>query len=90
MAASWLEGTEGRIVELLWVAPAAGWLVIAAYWAQAGWRGVAPERAALVTTALLPLFVGVPLLAFVSPFHPGGYMLLGASLLAMLSGRKQH
>jgi hypothetical protein len=89
MAASWLDGVEGRIVELLWITPAASWLIIAGYWLHSGWRGPVPPPGAILATALLPLVVAVPLLVTISPAHPGGYLLIAAAGLALATARRR-
>lgn len=87
MAAGWLDGERQRIVILLWLTPAVTWFLVAAFWLYHALRGPAPGWPALVLTALVPLVVALPLLFYVSPLHPGGYMLLASSVLAVF-GRK--
>ena len=85
MAAGWLDGGPGRLVTLLWIAPALGWFVIAGFWAYHAAMGIVPGWPALIMSALIPACVGVPLLASISLSHPGGYLLLGSGLLALAS-----
>lgn len=88
MAAGWADGEPGRIVALLWVSCASVWLIVAAGWA---WHAVVrrgPGWPFLITTAAIPLAVALPLLVVSQGGHPGAYMLLGASALALWSGRK--
>lgn len=87
-AQRWLVGTPERVLSLLWLTPALSWLIIAAFWLYHAATGSAPSTASLVMTALLPLVVAVPLLVRVSPTHPAGYMLIGASVLALRSRKK--
>jgi hypothetical protein len=85
MVAGWFEGEKRAVMILLWIAPAASWLLIAAYWLVEAVKRRAPGWPALLLTAAIPLTVGVPLLALVSAAHPGGYMLVASSLLALAS-----
>ena len=88
MVSGWFEGDKRAIMVLLWIVPAASWLLIAAFWLFRAVRGVTLDWSVLLLTAAMPLLVGVPLLALVSPLHPGGYMLIAASVLALVSRRR--
>lgn len=85
MVAGWFEGEKRMVMILLWIAPAASWLLIAAYWLVEAVRRRVPEWPVLLLTAAIPLTVGIPLLALVSAAHPGGYMLVASSVLALVS-----
>ncbi len=84
MVSGWFEGDRRSVMILLWIAPAATWLLVAAYWLFPGARGSVSDWPVLLLTALIPLIVALPLVVLV-PQHPGGYMLLSASVLALLS-----
>lgn len=84
MVSGWFEGDRRSVMILLWIAPAATWLLVAAHWLFPGARISVPDWPVLLLTALIPLIVAVPLVALV-PQHPGGYLLLAASVLALLS-----
>ena len=88
MVAEWFAGDKRTIMVLLWITPAASWLLIAVFWLFKAVRGVTLDWSVLLLTSAIPLLVGVPLLVLVSPLHPGGYMLIGASLLALVSRRR--
>lgn len=88
MVSGWFEGQKRTILMLLWVTPAASWLLIAVFWLLRAVRGIALEWPVLLLTAAIPLLVAVPLLALVSPVHPGGWMLVAACLLALFSRPK--
>lgn len=88
MVADWFEGAKRTIMILLWITPAASWLLIAVFWMFKAVRGVSLDWSVLMLTAVIPLLVGVPLLALVSPMHPGGWMLVAASVLAFSSRRR--
>ena len=85
MVAGWFEGEKRTIMMLLWITPAASWLLIAAFWLFRAVRGVTLDWSVLMLTAAIPLLVGAPLLALVSAAHPGGYMLVASSVLALFS-----
>lgn len=89
MVLGWFEGDKRTIMVLLWIVPAASWLLIAAFWLFKALQGLALDWSVLMLTAAIPLLVGVPLLALVSPVHPGGYMLVAASVLALVSRRRR-
>lgn len=84
MVSGWFEGDRRSVMILLWIAPAATWLLVAAYWLFPRARRSVPDWPVLLLTALIPLMIALPLVALV-PQHPGGYMLLSASVLALLS-----
>ena len=88
MVSGWLEGQKRTIVTLLWIVPAASWLLIAVFWLFKALRGIALDGPVLLLTAAIPLLVAVPLLALVSVAHPGGWLLVAASLLVLFSRRK--
>ena len=89
MVAGWLGGDKRNIMMLLWIAPAASWLLIAGFWLLRALRGIALDWPVLLLTAAIPLMVAIPFLTVVSPAHPGGWMLLAACLLALFSRPKR-
>lgn len=88
MVSGWFEGAKRTIMILLWVTPALSWLLIAAFWLFKAVHGVTMDWSVLLLTAAIPLLVGAPLLTLVSVAHPGGWMLLAACALALLSRRR--
>ena len=88
MVEGWFEGDKRTIMMLLWITPAASWLLIAAFWLLWAVRGIALGWPVLLLTVAIPLLVGIPLLALLSPAHPGGWMLVAACLLALFSRPK--
>lgn len=85
MVAGWFDDEKRSVLILLWIAPAASWLLIAAYWLVQAVKRHPVDWPALLLTSAIPLTVGIPLLALVSAAHPGGYMLVGSSALALAS-----
>ena len=80
--AGWLEGDRGRIVGLLWSTAALSWAVVALVWIYAAIVPSATLRWPVLISAIIPLSLGLLLLAIVDPTHPGGYMLLVSAALA--------
>ena len=89
MVSGWLDGPRGTIFELLWATAALSWIVVAAIWLYAALRPSPALKVPVWISALIPLSVGVPLLAMVDPAHPGGYLLLLSSALAAIGAGKQ-
>ena len=82
MVSGWLDGPRGTIFELLWATAAVSWIAIAAIWLYAALRPSPALTVPVWLSALIPLSVGIPLLAMVDARHPGGYLLLLSSALA--------
>jgi hypothetical protein len=88
MAAAWLEGPRGQLVQLLWLSPGFDWLVVAAIWLFAALR---PSRALapfVVLACLIPAFTAIGLAVLTGATHPGLYLLAGAIGLALAGARK--
>ena len=82
--AAWLDGDRGMILSLLWGAAAFSWAAVALIWAYSAARPSPALKWPVWISALIPLSVGVLLLALVDGTHPGGYMLLASAALAVL------
>ena len=82
MVAGWLDGERGQILRLLWFVPPIDWVVVALIWAFAAWRPSRVLAAIVWLSALIPLAVAGMLLVTIGPGFPGGWMLLGATILA--------
>jgi hypothetical protein len=78
----WVEGGRGTIVILLWSNAAISWLVVALIWIAAAVRPAPALKLPIWISVLIPLAVGLPLLAVVDASHPGSYMLLLSAALA--------
>ena len=85
-AATWLEGTRGRIVSLLWAVAALNWVIVASIWGFAATRPSPLLRWPVWISALIPGLVGAILLAAVDRAHPGGYLLILSAMLAVAGG----
>ena len=83
-ASAWLGGARGQIVALLWANVAINWIIVALLWIVAAVRPSRSLRWPVVIAALIPLVTGVMLLLGVDAAHPGGYMLIGSSGLAVV------
>ena len=79
---AWLADDRGRILSLLWSTAALSWALVAVIWAYAALRPSAELKWPVWISALIPLSVGILLLALVDSTHPGGYMLLLSAMLA--------
>lgn len=88
MAASWLPDERGSLLVLLWVSGSVMWAIVALCWAYHYFAKREPGWPLLLTTAAIPASVGLPMLFVFSGGHPGAYMLLASSALALWSGRK--
>ena len=84
----WLAGDRGRIVSLLWSTAALSWALVAVIWAYAALRPSPDLRWPVWIAALIPLSVGILLLALVDSSHPGGYLLLLSAMLAGAGARR--
>jgi hypothetical protein len=85
-ASQWLDGLRGRIVALLWASAAINWIFVALIWTFAAIRPSAALRWPVWLTAMIPAVTGLMLLLGVDAGHPGGYMLIGSSVLAAVGG----
>ena len=88
MVTGWVEGDRSRILALLWISASVVWAIVAICWGYLFATRRAPGWPLLVTTAAIPAVTGLPLLIVSAGSHPGAYMLLGSSALALWSGRK--
>ncbi|MGH6659368.1 MAG: hypothetical protein ACREBM_06920 [Sphingomicrobium sp.] len=85
----WLEGGRGTIVALLWSTAAASWVIVALIWICAALRPSPALKMPVWISALIPISVGIPLLAMVDAGHPGGYLLLLSAVLAAIGAGRQ-
>ena len=88
MVAGWLDDDRSQLLALVWISSSVAWTIVALCWAYHFVARRAPGWPLLVTTAAIPASVGLPLLFLYAGAHPGAYMLLGSSALALWSGRK--
>ncbi|MDE1466865.1 hypothetical protein [Aurantiacibacter sp. D1-12] len=88
MVGGWMEGVQGRTITALWIAPAIGWMAVSAFWTYHAFSGETPSWSATLVTAAIPLAVAIPLATYVAPTHPGGYMLIAASTLALVAKKR--
>ena len=84
MVGGWLPGQKGQILTLLWLTPIADWTVVALLWLWAAKRGRADLRLVVLFSAIVPAFVAIGLFVIAGASHPGGFMLAGSVILAVL------
>ncbi|MHA7818163.1 MAG: hypothetical protein ACX930_00795 [Erythrobacter sp.] len=88
MVGTWMDGLQGRTITALWIAPAIGWVAVSAFWLRHAFSAEPPSWGATLVTAAIPLAVALPLLLHITPTHPGGYMLIGSSALALWAKKR--
>ena len=84
MVGGWLPGDRGRILGALWLAMSVDWAVVALIWLLAAWRGQPGLRLVVLISAIIPAFIAGCLFAVAGASHPGGFMLAGSAILAVL------
>jgi hypothetical protein len=82
-ARGWVGGRPGDFVALLWIVPTIDWLVLAAIWAYAAFRGTAAMRVVLYMTTIIPVAVAIAMLVAIG-FHPGVLLLAASAVLARI------
>lgn len=88
MVSGWLPGDRGRILQMLWFVPAIDWAIVALVWAFIAWRPSAGLSPLVWLTTIIPLSVGLMLIAAVGAAFPGIWMLLGAVALAAVGAAR--
>lgn len=84
MVAGWLPGDKGQILSLLWLTPVVDWTIVALLWLFVAWYARADLRLVVFISSIVPAFAAIGLFAIVGASHPGGFMLAGSAILALL------
>ena len=84
MVSGWLPGMRGQILNLLWLAPVADWIVVAILWIISAWQLRSDLRAIVLVSAIVPAVAAFGLFIVAGTSHPGPFMLAAATVLAVL------